>query len=313
MGLSSDRRSQIEQALSRLKESDVAPSFKLEMLQTIVSDTLPWQYHARSTIASQNTKTVTSEEVSRLISTVLITLPLFEDEPKPLKINDDIPRQIEMEVRQSLNEKFARSPAFMLLLAIVGVGVTMFGYGLYSFNSDVKRADQVTREFESKLNEADAKILSSQRELTKRLNGEIDGAVLRINEMQSNSLKALSADLERRINEVEGKKRDAIEKIGVQLTDFQQEKRDAVESVKSQASKMEPQITDATSKAVGAIEKETGEKIREFQKRADQTVAELGKPAVKMVLGRSYFFILAGFITAIVALLVSAVALARTW
>lgn len=305
MGISSERRAQIEQTLLRLREIDAPLPFKLDILKKVVAEVFPYPHKLRPDTDTSEQKA--AENVSNLISAILVTLPLFEDVPST-KAPTDVTHQIESEVRQSLNEKFTRSPAFMFLLAIVGVGVTIFSYGLYSFNSDVKRADQVTKQFESQLNEADAKMLATERDLRKRLNGEIDSTVVKINEMQSNSIKALSSDLEKRINEVDSSKRDAIQRISTQMVDFQREKSEAVESVKGQAGKLEPQLTEATKQGVATIQAKTQAKVDEFNRKADQTVAELGKPAIKMVLRRSYYFIVGSFILSIISLLVSAAA-----
>ena len=54
--------------------------------------------------------------------------------------------------------------------------VTVFSFGLFTFSSSARRADAVAADFEKRLNDADAKILSSERDLSKRLNGHIDTA-----------------------------------------------------------------------------------------------------------------------------------------
>ena len=309
--MTSARKQQFMEAVAALQKSDLPAPLKLDALRAILRPVLPKGHILESLVAGAADPKDSQPSVEQLTATALIMLPLLEEEPpatsQEARIPEDVGRQIETEVRNSLNEKFVRSPAFMLLLAVVGTGVTVFSFGLFTFSSSARRADAVAADFEKRLNDADAKILSSERDLSKRLNGDIDTAMSKISGMQSDSIKTLSADLTKRITEVDAEKDAAMKRIKVLSDQFQQDKNDAAQSVKDQATKVSPRLDAAATDAVTEIQTTTRKNLDEFKRQADQTVAELGKPAIKHVLTESYWFILGALAMSAVAMIFSGI------
>jgi hypothetical protein len=295
--MTSQERLQAEQSLTQLKNLELPDKEKSKLLDVILKRVFP----PGDLPVSQET-----ESAGKRIDSALVLLPLFESKsPFDEKSSAEIGRQVEMEVRASLNEKFVRAPAFLLLLAIVGTGVTVFSFGLFTFNKDARRADQIVNEFEKRLNDSNTRISASERELTKRLNDAIDSASSRIEKMQSDSMKAVSDDLKKRIDEVDTKKRESIQRMDSLLEGFQREKSESVQTLKDQASKMTPRIEQAGEEATKFIEKERNTSLTAFKQKADMTLTELGQPAIRTVLRQSYWFILGAVALSLISLLFS--------
>src|SRR5262249_8599739 len=170
----------------------------------------------------------------------------------------------ETEVRLALNERFMASWIFKGVIAILALALTVFSFGLFQLNSQVRRADQVVQEFNKQLADSATLIATKDAELKHRLTvahtqlrGEVDRAREAAQLAQRNSIAALNHELGKRVKDVDDSRDKAVKMIETRAAEVDAARRDAGARIdKATAQTVDTDVKRTAALAVRTLESE---------------------------------------------------------
>jgi len=287
----------IESTLGRLQNSTFSTDEKLLVAREIFRITLPPESRLIKELDKTEELPHDSPEreklLASLVSSARLLLPFYTDVPSPTVSDSasagrsaDLGRQIETEVRLSLEEKFWSSTFFKAVVAALFICVTLFSFGLFSLSRDVKQADAVVDAFRLKLSEADSKVASQEKNIDDRFRAANEDLAKRIEkaqeaerDAQANAMNALNKNLSDRVKEVEASKESAKAEINI-----------------------------SAKNATGVLDAERDQQKAEVHAKAEQIVRELREPTVHTVLGRAFYLMLVTMSFSLLSLVIACVA-----
>jgi hypothetical protein len=318
--------------LADVQTSSAPAPNKVVIIREILRASLPPESElASGLLPADNNNYLSNKDLDDLITRIRTLLPIYDETPEDSQQRQaelatsvknslmssmfDLDKRIQTEVEKSasdpardvalrkqiddqvfkvMNEKFTRAPWFQIAIAAAAVAITLFSFGLVNLNKDVKRADQVVSDFQNRLAKADQDLARDERESYARLNASADGAVSRLTQLQSDSMKGMNAELQRRITEVDVAKKDALQHMDK-----------STQSVKDQAVLANPDIERAKQIAINAINVEREKQLTAYRENASKIIADLRQPTIKNVIGKALWLMIATMVIALLSLAAS--------
>lgn len=325
------KRAQIDRMLADVQASSTPATNKVVIVREILRASLPAGSELAAGLLPESNSYLAAGDLDDVIARIRAVLPIYENNGEDAEQRQaevvtavknslmtslfDLDKRVKAEVEQSLrdpardsalrtqiddqvwrtmNEKFTRAPWFQIAIAAAAVAITLFSFGLVNLNKDVKRADQVVSDFQNRLARADQELGKDERESNARLNASVDGAVAKISQLQSDNMRGLNAELQKRVTEVEAAKKDAVGSMGK-----------SAQSVKDQAVLAGPDIGHAKQIAIDAIDAERDTQVNAYRKNAGKIIADLREPTIRNVLGKAFWLMIATMVIAVLSLAAS--------
>jgi hypothetical protein len=330
--MTSRKRAQIDRMLSEVQTSSTPASSKVVILREILRAGLPPESKLASELLPTGTNgslNMSMRDLDDIVAEIRTVLPLYDDSLDEKREADlatsvksslmtsmyDLDKRIETEVEKRIkdpsrdaalskqiddqvwrvmNEKFTRAPWFQIAIAAAAVAITLFSFGLVNLNKDVKRADQVVSDFQNRLAKADQDLSRDERESYARLNASADSAVTRLTQLQSDSMKGMNSELQRRITEVDSAKKDALQRMDK-----------STQTVKDQGVLATPDIDHAKQIAINDINAERDKQVAAYRASASKLIADLREPTIRNVMGKAFWLMIATMVISLLSLAAS--------
>jgi hypothetical protein len=268
------------------------------------------------------TSTASSQQLQHLIDATLAFLPAVTETGRAPRLGSNEPelaKLIETEVRLALNERFMASWIFKGVIAVLALALTVFSFGLFQLNSQVRRADQVVQEFNKQLADSAMLIANKDAELKQRLTvaqaqllGEVDRAREAAQLAQRNTIAALNQELSKRVKDVDDSRDKAMKTIETRATEVDAARRDAVTRIdKTTAQMVDTDVKRTAAIAVKTLETERDNQLDSLRTKAARIIEEMKQPTVRAVLGRAFWAMIGAAVLSGVALVVAIVALVK--
>jgi predicted HTH domain antitoxin len=318
--------------LAEVQTSSTPATNKVVVIREILRASLPPDSQlAAGLLPDENGPFLSTKDIDEAITTVRKLLPMYDDTAEDAQQREselvtsvknsvmssylDLDKRIKTEVEQSLrdparetslrtqiddqvfkvmNERFTKAPWFQIAIAAAAVAITLFSFGLVNLNKDVKRADQVVTDFQNRLAKADQDLTRDERDSYARLNASADNAVTKISQLQSDSMKGMNAELQKRIIEVDSAKKDALHTIDK-----------STQGVKDQAVLATPDIEHAKQIAINDINAEREKQLAAYRASASKIIADLREPTIRNVMGKAFWLMIATMIISLLSLAAS--------
>lgn len=334
-----DTSRRIESALKSIQQMQgVSSEAKLLAVRETIRSMLPLESYivkaaaeqpTISTSATQSagsqpsgTSAASSQQLQYLTDATLAFLPAATESGSVPRLGSNEPelaKLIETEVRLALNERFMASWIFKGVIAALALALTVFSFGLFQLNSQVRRADQVVQEFNKQLADSAMLIATKDAELKQRLTvaqgqllGEVDRAKEAAQLAQRNSIAALNQELSKRVKDVDDSRDKAMARIDARANDVDNARRDAVTRIDKAAAQMvDTDVKRTTAMAVKALESERDNQLESLRAKAARIVEEMKQPTIRAVLGRAFLAMIGVAVLSAAALIIAVVALRK--
>jgi hypothetical protein len=263
--------------------------------------------------------TASSQQLQHLIDATLAFLPAATETGRVSGLESKQPelaKLIETEVRLALNERFMASWIFKGVIAVLAIALTVFSFGLFQLNSQVRRADQVVQEFNRQLADSATLIATKDAELKQRLTvaqgqllGEVDRAKEAAQLAQRNSIAALNQELGKRVKDVDDSRDKTVKMIETRATEVDAARREAVTRIeKATAQMVDTDVKRTAAMAVKTLESERDNQLDSLRAKAVRIVDEMKQPTIRAVLARAFWAMIGAAALSAVALIIAIVA-----
>ena len=257
------------QLLKGIESLYVSTDIKADILKD-VARTFPETSEIRKRLDTfQPTGPNAPRTLSELNEAVTFLLPLYS----PASPEDQQERQkdIETEVRLSLNEKFTKSPYFLGMMAMLAACITLFSFGLFSLNHDVKSADE-------QVNKMQQQVTSSAIQMN-TMTANQQAAMDKMTADHGTALTKSEAEFNNRIQTVESRVTDAEKSVATAInTRFKQE----LDEVRHTKEETNTAIGTTQSTIVGQLKADTPRRLEDLKTAYNDNLTRINQRGTEL-------------------------------
>ena len=263
--------------LREIESSTLPIEIKADMLKDFSSVAFPEESEIRQRLRASWTPNVPSEHlIGDLIKAMTLLMPLYSPVDQ-----QDWKRDIETEVRLSLNEKFTKSPLFLAVSTMLAICLTLFGFGLFHLNQDVKSADELVNKMQQQVTSDAIAMDTTQANAVAAINkssGEFDEhlktAEARITDAEKNVDASIDAKFKAELDEVHRTEDDTVKSINAAGSQ-------ANASIKDTQNSLVRQLDEDTAARLSALEKAKDDNLTKINSRGTELYYHLQTPTWK--------------------------------
>lgn len=235
--------------LDEIERSSIPLELKIDVLKDLSRARLPGDSEVRKRLEALGKSDGDREKAFQALKVAMRWLILHYSSLQPVG-QEDWQKDIETEVRLSLDERFTKSPYFIAMAGMLAGCITLFGFGLFSLNKDVKSAD----------------------EQVSRMQQQVTSATIAMNTMQANEEVAMSKssqDFDERIKATESRiadaERDVTSIIGTrfekELDEVNQAKEETLKSINLAGGQATTDIKSTENTLIGQLNRDAADRV----------------------------------------------------